>query len=103
MYAGRLVEAAELRQLYRNPLHPYTRGLFNAVPRLDSEPGGRLSVIPGLTPDPTDLPRGCGFSPRCPRARGVCRESTRGLQETEPGHFVDCHFPLNVDEGDERQ
>ena len=95
MYAGRLVEAAGLRQLYKKPLHPYTQGLFNAVPRLDTDPNERLAVIPGLTPDPTNLPEGCGFSPRCPHARHVCHERSCGMKECEPGHFVDCHFPGN--------
>jgi peptide/nickel transport system ATP-binding protein len=98
MYAGRLVEAAGLRQLYKRPLHPYTRGLFNAVPRLDTDPSERLAVIPGLTPDPTDLPKGCSFSPRCPHSRSVCHERSCGMKEYEPGHFVDCHFPLEIPE-----
>jgi peptide/nickel transport system ATP-binding protein len=104
MYAGRLVEAAGLRQLYKRPLHPYTRGLFNAVPRLDTDPSERLAVIPGLTPDPTDLPKGCGFSPRCPHSRDVCHERSCGMKEYEPGHFVDCHFPLEISgiPGDEK-
>jgi peptide/nickel transport system ATP-binding protein len=99
MYAGRLVEAADLRQLYQKPLHPYTQGLFNAVPRLDTDPNERLAVIPGLTPDPTDLPEGCSFSPRCPNARDVCHERSCGMKEYEPGHFVDCHFPLESQMG----
>jgi peptide/nickel transport system ATP-binding protein len=94
MYAGRLVETASLRRLYEHPLHPYTRGLFDAVPRLDTDPGKKLAVIPGLTPDPTNLPMGCSFSPRCPHARDVCRERSCGMKEYEPGHFADCHFPL---------
>ncbi|GHS99864.1 dipeptide/oligopeptide/nickel ABC transporter ATP-binding protein [Synergistales bacterium] len=93
MYAGRLVEYAPLRPLYKRPMHPYTQGLFNAVPSLDSEPGGRLTVIQGLMPDPTDLPQGCGFSPRCPAAQDICRSVACGMKEYEPGHFVDCYFP----------
>lgn len=68
MYAGRVVEYASLRQLYGNPLHPYTHGLFNAVPDLESPLGQKLAVVPGLPPDPTNLPQGCSFSPRCPYA-----------------------------------
>ncbi|MDR1875201.1 MAG: ABC transporter ATP-binding protein [Synergistaceae bacterium] len=101
MYAGRLVEAADLRKLYKRPLHPYTQGLFDAVPRLDTAPGEKLAVIPGLTPDPTNLPKGCSFSPRCPNVRDVCRERSCGMTEHEPGHFVDCHFPLGS-RGDEK-
>ncbi|NLL37142.1 MAG: ABC transporter ATP-binding protein [Fretibacterium sp.] len=99
MYAGRVVEYSDLRQLYTKPMHPYTQGLFNAVPRLDSEPGGRLAVIQGLTPDPTDLPEGCSFSPRCPYVQDICRQEALGLKEYEPGHFVDCHFPLGMNGG----
>ncbi|NLO59441.1 MAG: ABC transporter ATP-binding protein, partial [Synergistaceae bacterium] len=64
MYAGRIVEYSNIRSLYRKPMHPYTRGLFNAVPKLESELGVKLAVIQGLMPDPTDLPKGCSFSPR---------------------------------------
>jgi len=75
-------------------MHPYTRGLFNAVPKLESELGVKLAVIQGLMPDPTDLPKGCSFSPRCPYARDICMEKACGMKEWEPGHFVDCYFPL---------
>jgi peptide/nickel transport system ATP-binding protein len=100
MYAGSLVEYADLRTLYRKPMHPYTQGLFNAVPKLDSEPGGRLAVISGLMPDPVDLPAGCTFSPRCPYAGEVCLEKPCGMKEYETGHFVDCYFPLRNKGGD---
>ena len=100
MYAGRVVEYAPLRPIYQKPMHPYTQGLFNAIPKLDSEPGGRLAVISGLMPDPTDLPRGCSFSPRCPRAQDICHQTSCGMVEYEPGHFVDCYFPLGVDGGE---
>ena len=102
MYAGRVVEYSDLRSLYTNPMHPYTQGLFNAVPKLDSEPGGKLAVISGLMPDPTDLPKGCSFSPRCPHAREVCRERACGMKECGPGHFVDCFFPLGTNGGARR-
>ena len=99
MYAGRLVEYSDIRQLYQKPMHPYTQGLFNAVPNLDSEPGGRLAVIQGLMPDPTDLPSGCSFWPRCPYAKDICREKACGMVEYEPNHFVDCYFPLGINGG----
>ena len=94
MYAGRIVEYSNIRSLYRKPMHPYTRGLFNAVPKLESELGVKLAVIQRLMPDPTDLPKGCSFSPRCPYARDICMEKACGMKEWEPGHFVDCYFPL---------
>ena len=99
MYAGHLVEYSDIRQLYGHPMHPYTQGLFNAVPNLDSEPGGRLAVIQGLMPDPTDLPKGCSFSPRCPYAKEICHEKPCGMMEYAPNHFVDCYFPLGVKGG----
>lgn len=99
MYAGRVVEYSDIAQLYGKPMHPYTQGLFDAVPRLDSKPGGRLKIIQGLMPDPTDLPKGCSFSPRCPYVQDVCREAPCGLREYEPGHFVDCYFPLGLNGG----
>jgi len=94
MYAGRIVEYSNIRSLYRKPMHPYTRGPFNAVPKLESELGVKLAVIQRLMPDPTDLPKGCSFSPRCPYARDICMEKACGMKEWEPGHFVDCYFPL---------
>nr|WP_315100895.1 ABC transporter ATP-binding protein [uncultured Fretibacterium sp.] len=99
MYAGRVVECSNIVQLYSRPMHPYTQGLFDAVPRLDSKPGGRLKVIQGLMPDPTDLPKGCSFSPRCPYAQNICYETACGFKEYEPGHFVDCYFPLGSNGG----
>ena len=99
MYAGHLVEYADIKSLYTNPKHPYTQGLFNAVPTLESPLGSRLAVIPGLPPDPTNLPKGCSFSPRCPYAKDICHEQACGMREVEPGHFVDCHFPLTPESG----
>jgi peptide/nickel transport system ATP-binding protein len=99
MYAGRLVEYADIRSLYGKPMHPYTRGLFNAVPDLDSPLGGKLAVIPGLPPDPTDLPKGCSFSPRCPYAKDICHETPCGMREVAPNHSVDCYFPLGTEGG----
>lgn len=93
-YAGTVVEYAPVRDLYGLPCHPYTHGLFDAVPSLDSDVGKKLAVIPGLPPDPTDLPQGCSFSPRCLRAQQICHEKACGMREIRPGHFVDCHFPI---------
>lgn len=99
MYAGHIVEYADITSLYTAPKHPYTQGLFNAVPTLESPLGSRLAVIPGLPPDPTNLPTGCSFSPRCPYAKDVCFEKACGMREIAPGHFVDCHFPLTPQSG----
>ena len=89
MYAGSVVEAADKRLLYARPLHPYTEGLFNSIPDVDSD-DEFLKVIKGLTPDPTDLPTGCVFHPRCPYAMERCRTEKPRWNEAEPGHFVSC-------------
>lgn len=89
MYAGRVVEYGEKRALYRCPLHPYTVGLFRSVPDID-EDVDELPVIPGLMPDPMDLPTGCAFHPRCSMAEEACSREQPQMQELEPGHFVAC-------------
>jgi peptide/nickel transport system ATP-binding protein len=89
MYAGRVVEYADKRALYSRPIHPYTIGLFNSVPDLDDDRES-LNVIPGLMPDPMDLPSGCAFHPRCTHAAEGCSASEPDVIEAEPGHFVAC-------------
>ncbi|WP_186428665.1 ABC transporter ATP-binding protein [Clostridium sp. BSD9I1] len=89
MYAGNAVEYADKRSLYLNPLHPYTNGLFNSIPDLDKDQE-ELPVIKGLTPDPTNLPSGCAFHPRCPKAMAKCSLSKPPKIEVEKGHFVNC-------------
>lgn len=92
MYAGKLVEYAPIELLYGNPMHPYTQGLFKAVPDLDSPIGEKLMVIPGLPPELTELSSGCSFAPRCEQARDICHERACGMKEKAPGHFVDCYL-----------
>ena len=89
MYAGEIVESGSLAHIFRNVRHPYTIGLFNAIPSLDKKVK-RLSPIEGLMPDPTDLPTGCYFSPRCPFATAECSEKHPEMVEIEPGHLVRC-------------
>ena len=72
MYAGSLVEKGETHALFRQPLHPYTRGLLSSVPILTGDPEAELYSIPGQPPDLTDLPPGCAFAPRCDRAQAGC-------------------------------
>lgn len=90
MYAGRVVEYADKRPLYMNPLHPYTQGLFKSVPDID-EDVDELPVIPGLMPDPMELPEGCTFHPRCSMAEERCSREAPCMMELEPGHFAACH------------
>ena len=91
MYAGRVVEYADKRSLYTHPIHPYTRGLFRSVPDID-EDVDELPVIPGLMPDPVNLPSGCAFHPRCGVATEECAKIRPEMQEAEAGHFVACPF-----------
>ena len=89
MYAGRIVEKADAAALYGRPLHPYTQGLFSSIPDLTREMK-RLHTIPGLPPDPTNLPEGCCFAPRCRLADDACRAQSPEMREFAPGHFVAC-------------
>ena len=92
MYAGRVVEQAPRRALFRTPLMPYTAGLLQSVPRLQAA-GGRapLQAIQGNVPDPTDLPPGCAFAPRCGYVRaGQCDSAMPALEVAEPDHLVRC-------------
>ncbi|HWT62185.1 MAG TPA: ABC transporter ATP-binding protein [Ochrobactrum sp.] len=80
MYAGRIVESAQTSELFETPKHPYTLGLFDAIPRLD---GGRerLRAIPGTVPDPRHLPQGCAFAPRCSQATEQCETQIPELRQ----------------------
>lgn len=98
VYAGSVVEYAPIDPLFERPLHPYTRGLFRAIPDITDDSTAAIEVIPGTPPDPTDPPKGCSFSPRCSRAKDVCFEKRCGMREALPGHFVDCYFPLLEEE-----
>ncbi|HKI33823.1 MAG TPA: ABC transporter ATP-binding protein [Gemmataceae bacterium] len=89
LYAGQVVESAGVAALFRRPLHPYTRALLSAVPRVDGQAGRRLATIEGAVPDPTRYPSGCRFAPRCPHALEPCREPQE-LREWEAGHWVRC-------------
>ncbi|MDR1873741.1 MAG: ABC transporter ATP-binding protein [Synergistaceae bacterium] len=100
MYAGRVVEYADKHALYRRPLHPYTIGLFNSVPDLE-EDKEELAVIPGLMPDPMDLPTGCTFHPRCSFATEECPVTKPDMIEAAPGHFVACPVRAAAQAGSE--
>jgi oligopeptide/dipeptide ABC transporter ATP-binding protein len=96
MYAGRVVEQADCRAIFRQPRHPYTVGLLRSRP---ASAGGasrqdrRLEAIPGIVPSPDSLPAGCSFEPRCPRRRDVCRREMPALEEKGAGHLVRCWDP----------
>ncbi len=89
MYAGRIVEQAEVNTIFNHPAHPYTRGLFRAVTSL-REGGETLETIPGVVPTLLRLPAGCSFSLRCAQCGAHCQRSMPELLETESGHKVRC-------------
>lgn len=91
MYAGTIVERAQLSSIFENPKHPYTIGLLKSVPRMSGEIK-RLESIPGTLPNLISPPPGCRFHPRCAEAMAVCREIKPSEVEVEPGHFVACHL-----------
>ncbi|KRE61407.1 ABC transporter ATP-binding protein [Nostocoides sp. Soil756] len=95
MYAGRLVEKADVADLYAAPAHPYTRGLLESIPRLDQK-GQKLSAIGGLPPNLMRIPPGCPFNPRCRMAQDVCRRDLPLLREVAPGRLSACHFAEEV-------
>ena len=89
IYAGEVVESGKVEQIFDNPQHPYTIGLFNSLPRLDSKER-RLKPIKGLMPNPSNLPEGCLFAERCPRATEECKKARPVPTAVEPDHFVKC-------------
>lgn len=93
MYAGRIVESGTAEEVIANPRHPYTRGLIDSVPGLH-EPGQDLPQIPGSTPQLANLPSGCPFRPRCPRASEIC--ATLPPNTGTDAHSVLCHHPLEA-------
>lgn len=89
MYAGEIVEYGTLEHIFNNTKHPYTQGLFDSIPRLDDDVK-RLKPIKGLMPDPSNLPDGCPFEPRCPKATENCKIGNIPIAEVEEGHLVKC-------------
>ena len=93
MYAGKIVERSDTRAIFNQPLHPYTVRLLNSLPGAGSLKKKRLDAIPGVVPSPLNLPSGCRFRDRCPRAAEMCAQVEPELVEEAAGHTVACHFP----------
>jgi oligopeptide/dipeptide ABC transporter ATP-binding protein len=95
MYGGKIQEVAPVRDLFHNPLHPYTRGLLASLPRVDGTRASRLTTIPGTVPDILSLPPGCKFSTRCSERFAPCFDIEPPLIEAAPRHWVRCHLHDN--------
>ena len=91
MYVGQFVELAETEELFRNPLHPYTVGLLQAIPVPDPKVPSLMATLEGDVPTPIDPPDCCRFQSRCPKATKICSECAPTYREVSPGHFVNCH------------
>ena len=92
MYGGKIQEIAPVKELFKNPQHPYTRGLLASLPTVDGDRQRRLRTIPGNVPSILDLPVGCKFVTRCTEKLQKCESIEPELIETSPGHWVRCHL-----------
>jgi oligopeptide/dipeptide ABC transporter ATP-binding protein len=96
MYSGKVVEEGPVLEIFKQPQHPYTQGLLRSLPRLEEKASGkkvRLQEIVGIVPSPYNLPTGCKFHPRCPKAQAICREKEPPLEKLPGRHFSACFFP----------
>ena len=91
VYAGEIIEYGSKEEIYDHPSHPYTIGLFGAIPNLESDVR-RLANIEGLPPDPSNLPTGCSFAPRCPYATEECRTKTPKSEQIAEKHYCSCYI-----------
>ena len=94
MYAGEIVESGRIDQIFNHRSHPYTVGLFGAIPSID-EDVERLETIPGMPANPADLPTGCKFHPRCKHCAEICKQEAPKEIMIEEGHMVRCHLFAN--------
>ncbi len=90
MYLGKMVELTGREELYRNPLHPYTKALMSAIPVPNPKMKRQRTILKGAVPSPLNPPKGCRFHPRCPIADKICGEQEPEFREAAPGHFVAC-------------
>jgi len=98
MYAGFIVEEADIQPLYGDTRHPYTIGLLQSLPRMDGIPGEPLSSIDGLPPELFELPTGCSFAPRCSFVKDICLERNPPLEEVATNHRIACWVDIQTGE-----
>ncbi|OPZ65166.1 MAG: Oligopeptide transport ATP-binding protein OppD [Firmicutes bacterium ADurb.Bin506] len=101
MYAGQIVEEADTESLFSSPVHPYTLGLLQSIPKLDEE-RDRLQTIEGVVPNPLKMPAGCRFHPRCAHAQERCKVEAPALRAIADGHNVRCWLANPSPSGGER-
>lgn len=92
MYLGNIMEMCDTKNLYLNPLHPYTKALFSAIPRISRGRIDDKEILSGDVPNPVNPPKGCVFCTRCPNVTGICKSEKPKLREIEDGHFISCHL-----------
>ena len=90
MYAGKIIEEADVKTIFQNPHHPYAKGLLRSVPKIDRIRKNRLMEIPGAVPNLCFLPSGCAFADRCPQVMERCRRHEPSLARIDDHHFVSC-------------
>jgi len=100
MYLGKVVERGAVRDIFHEPLHPYTQGLMNSIPAINDSKGKRLVPIDGVVPSPYEIPPGCVFAARCPHVMDICGKSIPELKTISPAHQVACwlHAELGKDQ-----
>jgi peptide/nickel transport system ATP-binding protein len=98
MYLGNLVEYGNTEDIFKNPLHPYTKALFSAIPIPDPNVKMKRIVLSGSIPSPANPPEGCKFHTRCAQCMEKCKTEAPQQKEIEPGHYVVCHLYDDVKE-----
>jgi peptide/nickel transport system ATP-binding protein len=94
-----MVEFGEKKDIFTNPLHPYTKALFSAIPNPNPDVKMNRIVLGGDIPSPANPPKGCRFHTRCPYAKEICKHVTPAYIEHEPGHFAACHLLTEEENG----